>query len=72
MNPSAALRRRKGGALTGYSGRAALRREKCDKFAQNIARQQLGKHSSSYKYATIGCPVLGNVAVTRLYNNSVN
>jgi hypothetical protein len=44
----------------------------CDGFAQSIARQRLGKHFRGNEYAPIGCPVLGNVAVTRLDNNSGN
>jgi hypothetical protein len=44
----------------------------CDGFAQSTARQRLGKHSRGNEYATIGCPTLGNVAITSLYNNSGN
>jgi hypothetical protein len=36
-----------------------------DGFAQSIARQRLVKHPRRNKYATIGSPVLSNVAVTR-------
>jgi hypothetical protein len=44
----------------------------CDGFSQSIARQRLGKHSRGKEYATTVCPVLGNVAVTRLYTNPGN
>jgi hypothetical protein len=44
----------------------------CDVFAQSIVRQRLGKHIPTHRlptihgsneYATIGCSLLGNVAV---------
>jgi hypothetical protein len=37
-----------------------------------IARQRFGKHTRGNEYVTIRCPVLGNVAVTRGYNNAGN
>jgi hypothetical protein len=38
---------RTGGALIGYSGRAALRREQCTGFDQRVAWQQLCKHGQT-------------------------
>jgi hypothetical protein len=47
-------------------------KKQCDGFAQSIARQRLGKQSRGNEYATVRCPVLGNVTVTRVYNSSSN
>jgi hypothetical protein len=44
----------------------------CDGIAESIARQRFGKHFRGNEYTTIGCPVLGNVTGTHLYNNSGN
>jgi hypothetical protein len=72
MSQAETSERRNGDTPIGYLGQAALRREQCYGFAQSNAPQWLGKHSRNNKYATIGCPVLGNIAVTCLYNNSGN
>jgi hypothetical protein len=64
--------RRIGDKPIGCSGRTVLMREQCNGFAESIARQGLGKHAQGNAYAIIGCPVLGNVAVTSLDNNSDN